>query len=100
MYVIRSMSTTDACRDQPITPYHIYLLKPEKRIGAYWARHQIDAAKFDTVEAALEEGARCLRGDTSFDVVPQNDSQVPTYWDARKGNYRNRVIGTEVSDAV
>lgn len=35
MYVIRSMSTTDATPGNNPTPYHIYLLKPEKRLGAY-----------------------------------------------------------------
>jgi hypothetical protein len=36
-----------------------------------------------------------LSGDR-FDVVPLNDAEVPTYWDAREANYRNRVIGTDI----
>jgi hypothetical protein len=59
MYVIRSMSTTDANRAEPITPYHLYLLKPEKRIGAYWTSSKFDIATFATIDAALEQ-ARAL----------------------------------------
>lgn len=95
MYVIRSMSTTDATPSNNPTPYHIYLLKPEKRVGAYWARHQIDAATFDTIDAAMAHGDLALT-DKRFDVVPRRDSDVPTYWDARAGNSRARVIGNAI----
>ena len=36
-YVIRSMSTTDARPGQQVVPYHIYLLPPLERSGAYWS---------------------------------------------------------------
>ena len=94
-FVIRSMSTTDAVPGKPIEPYHIYLLKPEKRAGAYWRRDTVDAIRFDSTEAALEHGRLSLRDD-NFDVVPLGDDTVPTFWDARRADYRSRVIGTEV----
>lgn len=95
-YVIRSMSTTDASYGQKPEPYHIYLLKPERRGSAYWSTSCVDRATFDSIEAAVKHGREALDRDT-FDVVPQNDSAVPTYWDARSGkNSRSRVLGTEV----
>ena len=96
IYVIRSMSTTDMRPGQPIEQYHIYLLKPEKRAGAYWRRDKIDAMRFDTVEAALEHGSVALRSDQRFDVVPFDDAGLPTYWDVRKPDYRGRLIGGTV----
>lgn len=94
-FVIRSMSTTDAVPGQPIEQYHIYLLKPEKRAGAYWRQDMIDAMRFDSVDEALEHGKAALRDDR-FDVVPSTGAGVPTYWDARKADYRSRVIGSVV----
>lgn len=95
MYVIRSMSTTDAMPGQAPTPYHLYLLKPEKRVRAYWARHQMDAAKFDTIDAALAHGEQALPHER-FDVVPCRDRDVPTYWEARAGGCNARVIGNAI----
>ena len=95
IYVIRTMSTTDMRPGQPPVPYHVYLLKPEKRGSAYWRRDTIDAIRFASVGEALEHGNLCL-SDKRFDVVPLADQGVPTYWDAREGDYRGRVIGTTV----
>ena len=95
MYVIRSMSTTDATPGNNPVPYHIYLLKPEKRFGAYWARFQIDAATFDTIDDALTHGEHALPHEI-FDVVPRRDRDVPTYWEARAGNCRARVLGNAI----
>lgn len=95
MFLIRSMSTTDARPGQPIVQYHLYLLKPEKRAGAYWRQDKLDAIRFESVEDALKHGSLCLKDDR-FDVVPFDDSQVPTYWDVRKPDYRSRMLGTEV----
>lgn len=95
MFVIRSMSTTDATPGNNPTPYHIYLLKPEKRMRAYWARNQIDAATFDTVDEALAHGEQALPHQT-FDVVPCRDRDVPAYWEARAGGCRARVINNAI----
>lgn len=103
-FVIRSMSTTDYVigrpgypAQQPV-PYHIYLKRRELRSGAYWTTFMPDVATFDSIEDAIAHGKASLR-DERFDVVPfaPNDSvRVPTYWDARKGNYKNRVIGETI----
>lgn len=99
MFLIRSMSTTDARPGVEIKAYHLYLLKPEKRVGAYWRQDKLDAMKFETVEAALEHGGQVLRKGDLFDVVPFDDSGLPTYWDIKNGDHRSRVIGTEVVTA-
>lgn len=96
MFLIRSMSTTDARPGVEVKAYHIYLLKPEKRVHAYWRQDKIDAMRFETVEAALEHGGMALRKEDRFDVVPVDDSSLPTYWDVKNADYRSRVIGTEV----
>ena len=88
-FVIRSMSTTDyrmAYRsgntfvpEQKPIPYHVYLMPVEKRRGAYWNRHLLDAMAFDTIEDAHNEIARCEL--TSCDVVPYEHSNLPLYWE-------------------
>lgn len=102
-YVIRSMTTTDATRDNAPVPYHVYLIKPEKRRGAYWCRCSSDIATFDSIEAAQAEIDRSLPQREVYeplqDIVPQDDRAVPTFWDARRDqglDVRRRVIGTEV----
>jgi hypothetical protein len=99
--MIRSMSTTDyriASRGYPEElprPFHIYLKKPEKRYGAYWCSYCGDVMKFDSIADALAHGAAALKEDR-FDVVPENDLDLPTYWDVRKGDHTARLIGTDV----
>ena len=61
------------------------------RIGLYRG----DVMQFDSIDDALAHGAAVL-GDERFDVVPVIDLDLPTYWDAREGNPRARVIGTEI----
>lgn len=101
-FVVRSMTTTDYRPQygQLPSPYHVYLLKPERRIGAYWCASQHDVQLFDTVEAAQAEIDRCLKRHFSYeplyDIVPQDDRAVPTFWDARKGESRKRVINTDI----
>ncbi len=57
-YVIRSMSTTDWNGRDPVVPYHIYLMRPEHRRGAYWTSYGNEIMKFDTLEAAEDEYRR------------------------------------------
>jgi len=60
MFVIRSMSTTDwnnYSRD-PVVPYHVYLMKPEHRAGAYWTSFGRQIMVFATVEEAEAEWLR------------------------------------------
>ena len=96
-YLIRSMTTTGYAPqyNQYPEPFHVYLLKPEKRIRAVWSRYCGDAQLFDSIDDALVHGAAVL-GDERFDVVPVIDLDLPTYWEARAINHRNRVIGTEI----
>jgi hypothetical protein len=99
-YLIRSMGISPylvASRGWEPQPYHTYLLKPERR----WPRQQLwsvycgDVQQFDSVDDALAHGAAVL-DDERFDVVPVIDLDLPSYWDAREGNPRARVIGTEI----
>ena len=79
-YVIRSMSTTDWNGRDPVVPYHVYLLQPQARRGAYWATYG-EIMHFDTLEAAEEEWKRLgfdKRG--RRDIAPLNHP-VPV-WDA------------------
>jgi hypothetical protein len=57
-YVIRSMSTSDWNGRDPVVPYHIYLMRPEHRRGAYWTPYGSEIMKFDTLEAAEDEFRR------------------------------------------
>ena len=50
-YVIRSMSTTDWNGRDPVVPYHVYLLQPQARRGAYWSTCG-EIMLFDTLEEA------------------------------------------------
>jgi hypothetical protein len=80
-YVIRSMSTSDWNGRDPVVPYHIYLMKPEKRRGAYWSTYMLDAMKFDSIEAAEAEWHRSrIDGRGRTDIAPINHP-VPV-WDA------------------
>ncbi|PZR93546.1 MAG: hypothetical protein DI537_10545 [Stutzerimonas stutzeri] len=91
MYVIRSMSTTDATpREEPV-PYHIYLLKPEKRARAYWSRDKSDAAMFPTPEEAQAHAEQAL-SNGCFDIVPCRDEDLPTYWDERTRRAKERFL--------
>lgn len=73
-FVIRSMSTTDyVCAghgrpEQKPEPYHIYLVKPENRAGAWWRNWIGDAMKFDTMEAAQAEIDRCFAGKAWYEL--------------------------------
>lgn len=89
-YVVRSMTTTDfdVVRGIQAEPYHIYLMPPHKRVGAYWASI-FHAQLFDTPQEAEAEIARSLHGlyphqpDTDSQVVPVDDSKMPAYWELR-----------------
>jgi hypothetical protein len=96
-YVIRSMSTTDARPGQHVVPYHIYLAPPSERAGAYWRNTVYGAQKFDTLEEAQEELARCQavsertwrsqgwkHAVPSFgQIVPEDHRGLPAYWEYR-----------------
>lgn len=97
-FVVRSMTTTDWRPGGPhVTPYHIYLRTADKRVSAYWS-DRYEAAKFESIEAAEKEIEAWLRNDKIGtrrpDIVPVDDRNVPTYWDARKTGHR--VVGTEL----
>ena len=80
-YVIRSMSTSDFDwrSKEPARPYHIYLLPPEQRRGAYWS-HLGAAMTFESPEAAYREGIACL-GKGYFDIAPVGNPNWPDFWD-------------------
>ena len=97
-YLIRSMSTTDYAPqyNQYPQPFHIYLKKPERRRPHdCWSVYCGDLQLFNSIDDALVHGAAVL-GDERFDVVPVIDLDLPTYWEARASNHRNRVIGTGI----
>jgi hypothetical protein len=74
MYVIRSMSATDWRPGCASVPYHIYLLPPGKRHGAYWTRIVTDAMRFDTEAEAEAEWLRFWPADRlgTQDIAPVN----------------------------
>ena len=81
MFVIRSMSTTDWNGRDPVVPYHVYLMKPEHRAGAYWTSYGRQIMHFDTLEAAEAEWKRIgLEKYGRRDIAPI-DCKVPV-WDA------------------
>jgi len=87
-YVIRSMSTTDFYPGgPPVTPYHVYLLPPGERKGAYWSRLRGQAQQFATVEEAEAERDRALpvregdRNSYRHDIVPYDHDALPTFWE-------------------
>lgn len=92
-YLIRSMSTTDyvpagrGCPEQKPVPYHIFLLKPEKRGGAWWTKSLLRAEimTFDSEEEAVAERDRLFANDpyTKPQVVPVDQRGVPSFWEAR-----------------
>lgn len=96
-FVIRTMTTTDWRPGQHITPYHLYLRPAHERTSAYWVSYG-KRAEFDSIEEAEAEIEAWLRNDKTGtrrpDIVPVNDRDVPTYWDARKTGHR--VVGTEL----
>lgn len=106
-FVIRSMTTTDyriGKYGQQPKPYHIYLMKPECRSGAYWNAGGPDIMTFSTIEAARSEIDRCLPRKASyeplFDIVPKNDALIPTFWDTREQHGNNaRVINDQIVKA-
>src|SRR5215831_19646157 len=82
-YVVRSMSTSDWNGRDPVVPYHIYLLPPTERAGAYWASY-FRAQLFDTPQAAEAEARRSLKSDYwNWDVVPANHESCPDFWELR-----------------
>lgn len=100
-FLIRSMSTTDydPRSNQPVIPYHIYLMSPEKRGRAYWSRSKADAAIFPTEAAALAERARILRPGDRSEVTPFDDSGLPTYWESQKAREdAKKVAAAQTTD--
>jgi hypothetical protein len=87
-FVVRSMTTTDYDWRRPATkvvPYHIYLMPPEKRRGAYWSSLS-EAQVFPTREAAQAEIDRALtKREYGYgpDVVPFHHKDLPTFWDCQ-----------------
>lgn len=81
MFVIRSMTTTDWNGRDPVTPYHVFLMKPHARRGAYWTSIGPEIMMFDTLEEAEAEWLRLFpdgrQGRT--DIAPLNHP-VPV-WD-------------------
>jgi hypothetical protein len=93
-WVIRSMSTTDyqwGAGAKPVTPYHIYLMRPECRGSAWWSACRFETALFDSPQAADAE-ARMLfaKHREHWDVVPALDGDIPTYWDIQEMNREAR----------
>jgi len=84
LYVVRSMTTTDfdIRSGRPVTPYHIYLLPPELRHGAYWSG-TYRAMTFDSPQDAEAEANRCLSNPNNANIVPLDDHDIPTYWELR-----------------
>ena len=107
-FVIRSMTTTDfdwRAHTKKVTPYHLYLMKPECRRGAYWSTRNSDTMLFDSIEAALDHGKAALNknddwsirmSNDNWDVVPLDDRELPTFWDVRNDNSKNRLIGDQI----
>jgi len=91
-FVIRSMSTTDftlpyrsggkIVPGQKSTPYHIYLMRPEKRVGAWWSTSPIDRQVFET-EAEAQEVFDKLFGNHVWYSQPQvcPIDATDTFWD-------------------
>jgi len=81
MFVIRSMSTGDWNGRDPVVPYHVYLMKPEHRAGAYWTSFGRQIMVFATMEEAEAEWLRLFpegrpgnvwphHGDGRTDIAP------------------------------
>jgi len=86
MFVIRSMSTTDAVPGQQVKPYHIYLRREELRAGAWWGGAH-EAMKFATHAEALDYVAR--RPSLTYAEVASDDADargLPTYWENRRAH--------------
>jgi len=84
-YVIRSMSTTDCYPGGPaVTPYHLYLRKPELRRTAYWSTWQSEAMVFDTPQEAEAEIKRSLPNHQESAQVALIDGNMPSLWELRK----------------
>lgn len=80
-YVIRSMSTSDYNGRDPVTPYHIYLMKPEHRQGACWTPYGQQIMRFDTLEAAEAEWRRINLDKCGRRDIAPTDCKVPV-WEA------------------
>lgn len=57
-FVIASTSTTDWDGRNPVEVYDIFLMRPEKRVSAWWNRYPGDAETFETREQAQAEMER------------------------------------------
>jgi hypothetical protein len=80
------MSTTDWNGREPVTPYNIYLMKPEQRRGAYWHAWSGHAQQFATPQEAEAEARRILPPDrygSSWDVAPHDHRAMPDFWELR-----------------
>lgn len=80
-YVIRSMTTTDWNGRDPVTPYHIYLMKPEHRRGAYWTPYGQQIMRFETLEEAEAEWRRIKLDKLGRRDIAPIDCKVPV-WEA------------------
>lgn len=80
-YVIRSMTTSDYNGRDPVTPYHIYLMKPEHRRGAFWTPYGQQIMRFDTLEAAEAEWRRIGLDKLGRRDIAPIDCKVPV-WEA------------------
>jgi len=70
---------SDAARDRPPIPYHVYLKPDWDRAGAWWAASKHCAETFVSVEEALAEATSL--SNNRYEIVPENDSTIPNYWD-------------------
>jgi hypothetical protein len=80
------MTTTDANRREPIRPYHIFLLPPEKRRGAWWTPYLSEAMKFDSATQAAAYIATVGGQLDRAEIAPTDaDARgLPTYWDNQR----------------
>ena len=81
-YVVRSMSTTDyRPGGDRVVPYHIYLMKPEARTGAYWNQGIYHAQRFASPQQAEAEAVRLKLA--NWDVAPFDHGAMPDFWELR-----------------
>jgi hypothetical protein len=91
MWVIASTSTTDWDGRNPVKVYPIFLLRPESRTRAWWARDTFFASKYPTREDAEAALALLdLNRDyvTSFVVPAGTDDEVLASIDAGRAAAR------------
>jgi hypothetical protein len=96
------MTTTDwdFRSSQPITPYHVYLLKPEQRGRVWWTGGSTyQAMTFNTPQDAQDELDRAfgdrlaygnVRSQDGLQIAPLNDATFPTFWEIQEMNEARR----------